>query len=73
MSSKLENNTEKFYIPLSWLGKLNFFIIQWFFIRIGKIGNNVNGKFIQTGWTLVKYPYPLTGWWNDYKYLYKKE
>lgn len=55
----------------TWLGNFNFIIMQWLFIRIGIVGKMVNGEFVQTGWTLVRYPYPLTGWWNDYKWLYR--
>lgn len=50
---------------------LNFIILQWFFIRLARVCKEENGKWVQTGWTIFRYPIPLTGWWNNYKFIYK--
>ena len=70
---KCKDRGKRHIIRSTWLGNLNFFILQWFFIRLGKSGIRINGEFIQTGWKIVKFPIPLTGWWNDYIWLYKKD
>ena len=49
----------------SWLGYLNFLILQWFFIRLVK--HVENGKVVK--YSILKKVMPLTGWWNDYKYF----
>ena len=60
-------------IPETPLGFLNFYILQWFFIRLARVGyiDMEDGKFKQTGWQWLKGVYPLTGWWNDYKWRKK--
>jgi len=54
----------------SWLGVVNFLIVQWFFVRIEATVETpvVPGKSEMTlAW---KTPVvPLTGWWSDYKYV----
>lgn len=55
----------------SWLGYLNFYILQWFCIRLGRVGKFENDEFVQTGWTIVRYIFPLTGWWSDYRWIKK--
>lgn len=47
------------------LAAVNFLIFQWFFIRLGRIVED-NGTHV--GWTLFKWPVPLTGWWSPYKF-----
>jgi hypothetical protein len=54
---------------LTWLGLLNFLVLQWFFIRLGRIIDIDSGNTI--GWTLIRWPLPLTGWWSDFRYLRK--
>jgi hypothetical protein len=51
---------------LTWLGRLNFFILQWFCIRLAKL---VNKKGETERYEILKGIVPLTGWWNDYIYL----
>jgi hypothetical protein len=50
---------------MSKLGKLNFYVLQWFFIRLAKV--SVEGNTV--GWTVLKGVVPLTGWKSDYRYL----
>jgi hypothetical protein len=54
---------------ITWLAYLNFIILQWFFIRISRTGEIKDDRFIQTGWGLVKFVLPLTGWWSNYIYI----
>lgn len=46
----------------SWVFYLNFFILQWFFIRLYY---TIGQEPIQ--WGFLKRIIPLTGWWNDFK------
>ena len=77
----------KWYQNWSWLGYLNFFLLQWFFIRLAKYkeinefqftevslcneGLGVGGIVEKSKWkfSILKWILPLTGWWNDYKYV----
>jgi len=53
---------------MSILGFLNYFILQWFFIRLAKIIDDKTGKIIK--WTILKWPYPLSGWGKkSYRYI----
>ena len=79
----------KWYQNWSWLGYLNFFILQWVFIRLTKYkeinefqftkvslcneGLSVGGIIKKSKWKfrILKWILPLTGWWNDYKYINK--
>ena len=54
---------------MTWLGYLNFIILQWFCIRLARTGKIIDGEFNQEGWKIIKYVFPLTGWWNDYVYM----
>ena len=49
---------------MSWLGWLNFIVLQWFFVRLARIVDVESKKTI--GWKLDKRIIPLTGWWNNY-------
>lgn len=54
----------------SWLGNLNFWIFQWFFVRLVKtIATNLSGKPETTYWMIIGPAWPLTGWWSDYKFI----
>ena len=51
----------------SWVGALNFLVLQWFCFRIARtmlIG--VHGRQRQIGWKWVGPVLPLSGWWGDY-------
>ena len=79
----------KWYQNWSWLGYLNFFLLQWFFIRLAKYkeildyqleevsicryGLGIGGQCKEFKWKfrILKWILPLTGWWNDYKYINK--
>lgn len=55
------------YTGGSWLGYLNFLILQWFFIRLAKVVDTKTQKTIRYTWLIGIVP--LTGWWNKYKYV----
>jgi len=55
----------------SWLGNLNFFILQWFFIRLAKQTEIISSKKT-CNWYLMIGIVPLTGWRSDYIKLCNK-
>ena len=52
-----------------WLGRLNFLVLQWFFVRLAREVNQ-DGSHIR--WVWGKGVVPLTGWWSDFIYLWGK-
>jgi len=52
----------------SWLFWVNFLFFQWFFVRFAR-EVTIDHK-TTTGYALVGIVVPLTGWWNDYWYLW---
>lgn len=44
-----------------WLGWLNFWILQWFFVRLALQTNNARGDTWER-WCLMTCVIPLTGW-----------
>lgn len=62
-----KKSKRKWYKNLEWTDFLNFFILQWFFVRLQpKIK-------ILGGYTFLYFIWPLTGWWVDYKWLWRKK
>ena len=80
---------------MSWIGAINIFILQWFFVRLTKshqfevtkmeitevslmpdgsteIGGLVQNKRTMCWYSLQLWIIPLTGWWNEFKYLSKE-
>jgi hypothetical protein len=45
---------------------INYFILQWFFIRLCK---EVNNEGLITNWGIMTKVYPLSGWNNSYKFI----
>ena len=56
----------KLFKHFTWLGYLNFFVLQWFFIRLAKVKDKDNGKI---KYILLYFVVPNTGWHNNYKYV----
>lgn len=58
---------------MTWLYFLNYFILQWFFIRLAKIQDNgcLLGYHYKNKYKILKWIIPLTGWKNNYKFLNK--
>lgn len=42
------------------LGFLNFWLFQWFFIRLARAIDDETSK--QVGWTILRWPCPMSGW-----------
>jgi len=53
---------------LKILGWFNFWIVQWFFIRITR---KYNDHDVCIGHGVLRWVYPLTGWTNNYKFIRK--
>ena len=49
------------FLGKTWVGWLNILILQWFFIRLA-YGDK---------WRILKWIYPMTGWFTDFKYVDK--
>ncbi len=49
---------------MTWLWFVNFFLFQWFGLRLARVLEN-DGS--QSGWTWLTKIVPLTGWWSKYK------
>jgi hypothetical protein len=54
----------------TWVGWLNFVLIQWSCFRLARIVDTDDGHHI--GWTWIGPVMPLTGWWNKYWYICRK-
>ena len=67
--------------PLGWL---NFFVLQWFGIRLARkmepvpppppgAGRGFRRPMRQVGWTVLRWVWPLTGWWGTrYRYIARR-
>lgn len=56
----------------SRLGWLNFFLLQWLFVRLQEVGGlDEKQRWVHRRWELLWAPLPLTGWWSKYIYLHK--
>lgn len=53
---------------LTWLGALNFVVLQWFGVRLVRV--SADGRTI--GWRVWRWIVPLTGWWSDYRWLARR-
>lgn len=56
---------------MGWLGLLNFMLLQWIFVRLAKEVDTKSKKIVK--WKLLIGIVPLTGWWNDYIYIYRNK
>lgn len=69
---------------LTWLGVLNFVVLQWFGVRLARtiwreeVPRYCYGSttmvyttdiFERRGWRLLRWIVPLTGWWSDYRWI----
>ena len=53
---------------MSKLGKLNYYLLQWFFVRLAKTVDE-SGTIIK--WGFITKVIPMTGWKTPYRYLNK--
>jgi hypothetical protein len=58
---------------------LNFILLQWFCIRLARkmvkrdsVFTEFKDEYTQIGWGII-FVVPLTGWWSDYIWIWKKE
>lgn len=56
-------------VAMSWLGRLNYYVLQWMFIRLAKVVED-DGTFVR--WTVLWGIIPTTGWSSDYRYVWKR-
>lgn len=63
---------------MSWLGYLNFVVLQWFGMRLARVMQQDfephlgTCKPYQVGWKLLRWVWPLTGWWSDYRWIARR-
>lgn len=79
---------------MTWLGFLNFFVLQWFGVRLERFGERrpipgdiagawlfalgditeqqYRSQIVWTGWRLLRWVWPLTGWWSDYRWIARR-
>lgn len=57
---------------MSALGLLNFAMLQWFGVRLARqdiwSGYDAAG-YPHHSWHLLRWVWPLTGWWSDYRWI----
>lgn len=54
---------------ISWLGILNFVVLQWFFVRLSRVEDERTEDHVCYMWI---YPIvPLTGWWSRYIWVHE--
>lgn len=51
---------------MSSLGLLNYYLLQWFFVRLAK---SIDSKTNKVSWSILRWIYPGTGWNTPYKRL----
>lgn len=54
----------------SWVGILNQLFLQWLFVRLQAEVVSEKDRTI-TGFKLIGFIVPLTGWWSDYVWAWK--
>lgn len=53
---------------MSWFGRLNYWFLQWFFLRLAKVVDCDTDKVV--GLTMLVGVIPLTGWEPNFSYAY---
>jgi hypothetical protein len=70
---------------MTWLGILNFAVLQWFGIRLARVTERPPSEVlvilaargfrvpedgrVTVGWRVLRWIWPLTGWWSDCRYI----
>lgn len=62
---------------MTWLGLLNFVVLQWFGVRLARVRQRIlvgdhPSCFRHVRWTLLRWVWPLTGWWSDYRWVARR-
>ena len=67
----------------TWLDTLNFFVLQWFGVRLERVmatkepppgvARGFRRPKVQIGWCVLRWVWPLTGWWGTrYRYIARR-
>lgn len=48
---------------------LNFLVLQWFGVRLGRVLVRHGSRWEPGGWFLLRWVWPLTGWWSPYRWI----
>lgn len=72
-------------IPICWaaswfghtsLGMLNFLLLQWFGVRLAKARDLHPADWFATWrdprWMVIRWVWPMTGWWSRYRYIARR-
>lgn len=59
------------WFPTSWFGLLNFLLLQWFGVRLARVVQLVGRRRVHRGWRLLRWVWPLTGWWSPYRWIWR--
>lgn len=75
---------------MTWLGALNFFVLQWFGVRLARVVDRPTPREvadlarrpfddrilefmrhgrITVGWKWLRWIWPLTGWWSEFRWI----
>jgi hypothetical protein len=71
---------------VTWLGLLNFLLLQWLGVRLqvafqrealsGPMGRwwsrYAPARPAAVSWSLLRWVWPLTGWWSDYRWIARR-
>lgn len=80
---------------MTWLGVLNFLVLQWFGVRVARryenrqrnlrlhhvsmlsdgsfgAGYTCNVERVFVGYRLLRWVWPLTGWWSDVRWIARR-
>jgi len=60
-------------MKLTWVGYLNMFVLQWFFIRLAYHVEIDDPEQLKFDFFIIKWVVPMTGWWGEYIWVLKKE
>lgn len=63
------------------LGVLNFCVLQWFGVRVVRVvcvpcrekrALGIVVTCTRPGWCVMRWIWPLTGWWTDYRWIARR-